>query len=1076
MHLSSIIQGLLNEANILNLDVPLNGTSVHSFLAQHLKNIPVSYREMLNKKLTKLIVNDQRFHQQISQLPDGAPEWAVRAFNSGNPLVAFVPTEALADAMSHITHYVQALDQNSKKTDDPNEVAVANKEINGIPKVENLEVLIQKSNQYFTRGTKKVVHTIEGAEHVLSIAGFDWYKLITQEAYAREGKVLQNCIGSIYKAKHSNIQIYVMKTESNETVVAARGNTNNTLEEVKGKNNKPPVSRYMQGVASFINHGKWSLSSSCDRDIHAAGYCMYKDVLYSMAQMIEKFTTSTVIPFSGNTKIVSVDLTNVPTEILPFLTGTNVPDDHKSGTRNDFMYNISSQSVGALTLRTTQHEIMSFTLTEGSDLMKFAAEIEYLFKSNLLTGVTTNCRRDLKQLGIKIDELGKLVNLASPDYLNNETRDQILTHQEDKRTSTITLIKDWIHKQRDKDWLGDIKDVKLKIGQAGKEYSGSEHDTTPVEIALINRDNHATMMNLKIKNGKVEVNPNTFGPTAFSGDDSEGDKSIDDWIDTANENKWVLPTSLLISKRLVGTPGNYHTFNIKYYLSSDQDGIKCYDLQSVRGQERASVLINSIENMMDNSSITTAIKAKLNTTITKKQYDYPEHTGQLSDDNFDTWTKEVFHGFPTKIFFSGGYRNTTTPHKEKILMFVVGNKITHIINANDLASTIGTSTAKNFRTPNDQDIIAKVVSDTINKHHLIIDSTTLADNHLVLDDHNVVHTQSSKTAETIAKRHADSPLELTFKDGTVIKRAPAKDAVDFATYRKNVANHKELESPDTTVYEIMQSSSVIGAFMVKNNKLGDVWGWKKETHEKASRSRQGYSRLPSDPSSSLKLLQYVTAAADKLGFNIAKTSKNTIKPNSSMHRILTALNAADKPTARTAIIGAAGMNPQGAAGWYATKVPPDKQLVDAGFVSMEQKGASYLLSINNRGKKALEHLAGGSSVSLSIQPAAIADQDDSTDTKNDVPTDNTQKPDTTALPVSSRSGTKMGNAKEMWDKMVKDGKIPTRAEFMKLLIDELSMTKAGAGTYYQTLKVKHMKETGQLSERFSFLDFLFLVD
>jgi hypothetical protein len=90
---------------------------------------------------------------------------------------------------------------------------------------------------------------------------------------SREGKTLQNCIGRNYtfdSCKRDGTSIYIMRDRSHNSCVALRAQKRE-VQEFKGKNNKPPVDRYMPAVAEFVQQMKLN-PLPAQYDFQRAGY------------------------------------------------------------------------------------------------------------------------------------------------------------------------------------------------------------------------------------------------------------------------------------------------------------------------------------------------------------------------------------------------------------------------------------------------------------------------------------------------------------------------------------------------------------------------------------------------------------------------------------------------------------------------------------------------------------------------------------------------------------------------------------------------------------------------------------
>lgn len=278
---------LLNEANVFNASIPYKNVSIKQFVQQHIGNniADPEITKILTKKLSTFLINDERFLQPIRQLPDDAPEWAQQAAATGQ-LMVFVPNQQLNDVVSNIIHYVQAAEQNLDATDN-NIIVQAQRELASIVKQPNLDELAGRADQYFkATASKQSVKDIEGMNGIVDYDGWIWYKLDTHEAFVREGNTLQNCIGKHWtheKTNREGMQIYILRTPANDSVVAVRAKDKKVF-EIKGKNNKPPVEKYMQPVFKFIRDYQFDISSAEHELIRAGYYVFNNNLIVPLAQ------------------------------------------------------------------------------------------------------------------------------------------------------------------------------------------------------------------------------------------------------------------------------------------------------------------------------------------------------------------------------------------------------------------------------------------------------------------------------------------------------------------------------------------------------------------------------------------------------------------------------------------------------------------------------------------------------------------------------------------------------------------------------------------------------------------------
>lgn len=266
----------LNEANVYNVSTPLNGVSITKYVQRQISTITdPTIAKVLGKKLSVLLVNDESNLEPLTDIPQGAPEWAYQALHA-NTLMLFNPSPALTNNIANIVHYVQAAINNSTHADN-NRVVQAQRELASISKRPNIQSLVVAANKYFAIGTAKVSKDTTGLVQVEEYHGYVWYKLTTTEAFKREGETLQNCIGTHWtftKAKEENMQIYVLRSPADNSIVAIRAKVKDVY-EIKGKNNQTPIKDYMPYVFHFIKDLGFSITGSAAADLRSAGYRVF---------------------------------------------------------------------------------------------------------------------------------------------------------------------------------------------------------------------------------------------------------------------------------------------------------------------------------------------------------------------------------------------------------------------------------------------------------------------------------------------------------------------------------------------------------------------------------------------------------------------------------------------------------------------------------------------------------------------------------------------------------------------------------------------------------------------------------
>lgn len=313
---SLIVSGLLYEANVLNGNQEFFGTSIEKYLTGIADSLSTpDLQKTFMKKIGRLLLNDERFLHAVHEVPDNAPDWAKRA--PPGELMYFQPTPELTDTLSNIAHYLDAVAL-SARSNDPDTKAFATGELNGFVKVETIDLLSSKAAAFWKRGSNKVGREVEGLKEVIAVGGgFVWYELDSNDSFVRAGKALQNCIGTHWshaKCRAEGAHIFVLRDKAGDTVVAIRTDKNNVIQEIKGKNNKPPVEKYVPAVTSFLQTPVTSgtASSSGQHDLSNVGYVIHERKLYTFREAANKLVTKrTVIPEQNGASVVKLtDKTN----------------------------------------------------------------------------------------------------------------------------------------------------------------------------------------------------------------------------------------------------------------------------------------------------------------------------------------------------------------------------------------------------------------------------------------------------------------------------------------------------------------------------------------------------------------------------------------------------------------------------------------------------------------------------------------------------------------------------------------------------------------------------------------------
>jgi hypothetical protein len=133
--------------------------------------------------------------------------------------------------------------------------------------------------------------------------GFYWVKLLSENSYKREGKLMQHCVGS-YADKKGSV-IFSLRDATNDphcTVEYSKAyNGEERINQIKGKQNRAVVSKYHKYVCDFLERINVKLVSSYD--LEANGLIKANGKIYFISNLPEGITLESNLTLSNPEKI-----------------------------------------------------------------------------------------------------------------------------------------------------------------------------------------------------------------------------------------------------------------------------------------------------------------------------------------------------------------------------------------------------------------------------------------------------------------------------------------------------------------------------------------------------------------------------------------------------------------------------------------------------------------------------------------------------------------------------------------------------------------------------------------------------
>jgi len=279
------ISEYLAEANVLNASDLRD-----KLLPAMAKEIPEPYRKQFIKTAYTDLVNDAKHHKKVSRLPDDAPTWAQSAFDSGDLVTASISVDYRQE-LERILHWIKSLVEHA--TSHPaagdqrgiEDRRSAQTQLAGLNRL-TIDAMLNLEQLWWARHAEVIKGETSGMTKVADVTNkYSWWRLDDEEAYRREGQVLQNCIGSHWtkgRTAASGLSILILKDPSLESHVAMRIRTKDVATgirtkdkavlEVKGMNNRPPAAVYLGYTNELMKKLGLVVAPDGMKDLENSGY------------------------------------------------------------------------------------------------------------------------------------------------------------------------------------------------------------------------------------------------------------------------------------------------------------------------------------------------------------------------------------------------------------------------------------------------------------------------------------------------------------------------------------------------------------------------------------------------------------------------------------------------------------------------------------------------------------------------------------------------------------------------------------------------------------------------------------
>ena len=245
----------------------------------------------------KFFTNDDMCARRLYRLPAGSshlPDWAKKAIASGTAY-EFYPDHQRSDEVEHISHFLLTINRDlSIMPGMPGVMQQRRRNAERFFKTimhVSYPDMVRKSQEYFN---KKSTDKFEQEDFKVVLSFNDhwkWVELASQTAFEKAGRILQNCIGSIYtyhSCQSRNEKIFILLDPKNKGHAAARLEGVNDsklvgyLAEIKGKQNTVPDDEYKNYCVEFI---KKFADGGDINELSKFGFVVYKDTLMLRSEL-----------------------------------------------------------------------------------------------------------------------------------------------------------------------------------------------------------------------------------------------------------------------------------------------------------------------------------------------------------------------------------------------------------------------------------------------------------------------------------------------------------------------------------------------------------------------------------------------------------------------------------------------------------------------------------------------------------------------------------------------------------------------------------------------------------------------
>ena len=286
-----------------------NPEAVDAYLAEFAGD-DAYFLTLLKIALSKPLLKEEDCVIDQPVFPDDAPDWLSAKWDSAGPWSQWRPSTTLRGKVKHIADWIKAAQINGAEW-------LQNQDKKGRP-----HLLLKLSTiDQATKCADRAMHSLsvqfrhvaeeEGAVEVVKeweAQGFKMVRLLKPQALQRESGMMGHCIGEGYhaeKLESGECEYYSLRDADNKAHATIEVQLfDQRVLECKGKQNLPPVEKYMPFVRDFITERQYAL----DEEPKNTGLILVDGVYHDVNNLPEGLT----IDAHTFEQIMEAGVTNFP--------------------------------------------------------------------------------------------------------------------------------------------------------------------------------------------------------------------------------------------------------------------------------------------------------------------------------------------------------------------------------------------------------------------------------------------------------------------------------------------------------------------------------------------------------------------------------------------------------------------------------------------------------------------------------------------------------------------------------------------------------------------------------------------